>query len=121
MKNYIWLLAAGLILIAASCQKENDNPQPNPNPQSLNDLVVNSSFDWKTTHQVSLRLTGYANSTCTISHIDGTLIQKVFLKKNETFTVQLNLPDAEKKLRLEYMGQRIELEVTGSEVSYIFN
>ncbi|MDK2910000.1 MAG: hypothetical protein PWR20_1567 [Bacteroidales bacterium] len=121
MKNYIWLLAAGLILIAASCQKENDNPQPNPNPQSLSDLVVNSSFDWKTTHLVSLRLTGYANSTCTISQIDGTLIQKIFLKKNEPFTVQIDLPDAEKKLRLGYMGQRIELEVTGSEVSYIFN
>jgi hypothetical protein len=114
-------LIATLVIVTASCQKETESPQPNPNPTSIKDLVVNPSFDWKTTHQVSLQLTGYANSTCAISHADGTFIQKVFLKKNEPFTLKLSLPVAEKKLLLDYMGQHVELDLNGSEVTYIFN
>ncbi len=121
MKNYIWILIATLVIVAASCQKETESPQPNPNPKSIKDMVVNPSFDWKTTHLVNLQLTGYANSTCTISHSDGTTIQKVFLKKNEPFTLKLSLPVAEKKLLLDYMGQHVELEINESEAIYIFN
>lgn len=121
MKNLIWILIATLVIVTASCQKDNDNPQPNPNSSSVKDLVVSPSFDWKTTQQVNLQLTGYANSTCSISHADGTFIQKVFLKKNEPFALKLSLPVAEKKLLLDYMGQRVELEISGTEVNYIFN
>lgn len=121
MKNYFLILIAMLAVIITSCQKDKNDPQPNPDYTSIKDLVVRPSFDWKTTHQVSLKLTGYANSTCTISYANGTLIQKVFLKKNEPFILKINIPTAEKKLQLEYMGQKVELEITGTEINYMFN
>ncbi len=120
MKTLKGILFLVILLAFNSCQKEND-PQPNPTPNGIKEIVVKSTFDWKTTQEVSIQLTGYANSVCVISHADGTLFQKVFLKKNEPFTLRLNIPAAEKKLWLDYMGQRIELEITGSEIVYQFN
>lgn len=121
MKNTTLILTAAFSILLASCQKETINPQPNENPKSIKDLVVSPSFDWKTTRMVNVQLVGYANSTCTISYPDRTPIQKVFLKKNEPFNIQLSLPAALKKLQLAYMGQTVEIEIKGTEVSYTFN
>lgn len=121
MKNLLLILVAAISIFLASCQKETTEPQPNENPKSIKDLVVSPSFDWKTTRMVNLQLVGYANSTCTISYPDGTPVQKVFLKKNEPFSMQLSLPAALKKLQLAYMGQTVEIEINGSDVSYTFN
>lgn len=121
MKNLALILVAAISIILASCQKETIEPQPNPNPNSIKDLVVSPTFDWKTTRMVNLQLVGYANNTCTISYPDGTPVQKVFLKKNEPMGLQLSLPTALKKLKIDYMGQTVELELNGSEINYTFN
>ncbi|MGC8866073.1 MAG: hypothetical protein ACP5O2_10180 [Bacteroidales bacterium] len=121
MKNLTLIFLAVVTIFLASCQKETIAPQPTENPQSVKDMVVSPSFDWKTTNMVKLQLVGYANSTCTISYPDGTLIQKVFLKKNEPLSLQLSLPTASKKLQLSYMGQIVDLDLSGSEISYTFN
>ncbi len=87
----------------------------------MSELKVSSGFDWKTTSEVSLTLTGYANSTAEILNSNGDLIQKVFLKKNEPFTSRISLPKATKSLKLRFLGQTVEVEVSGANVSYIFN
>jgi hypothetical protein len=120
MKNTVLIITLGLLTSLSACKKDDVAPSDSSN-KSMSELNVSSGFDWKTTTNVSLTLTGYANSTAEILNSDGDLIQKVFLKKNEPFTAQVALPKATKSIKLRFLGQTVELEVTSVNVSYIFN
>ena len=88
---------------------------------SVKEMQVSSSFDWKTTHDVTITLVGYANSTVEIANANGDLIQKAFLKKDEAYTVKLNLPKANTSIQLRYMGQVINVDLVGTTLTYVFN
>ncbi len=120
MKNTLLIITLGLMMSLSACKKENVTPIDSSN-KSMSELNVSSGFDWKTTTDVTLTLTGYANSTAAILNSNGDLIQKVFLKKNEPFTTRIALPKATKSFKLSYLGQTVEVEVSGTNVSYIFN
>jgi hypothetical protein len=119
MKRIIIVVPLGIVLFFASCQKET-NPIPDP-ANSIKEMQVSSGFDWKTTHDVTITLIGYANSTVEIANNNGDLIQKAFLKKDETYTVKLNLPVSFKSLQLRYMGQVIDAKIEGNVLTYVFN
>lgn len=119
MKRQVILLFIGITLIITSCQKEAE-PIIDPT-SSVKEMQVSSSFDWKTTHDVSITLVGYANSTVEIANGNGELIQKAFLKKDEAYTVKLNLPIANTSIQLRYMGQVINVNLEGNALTYVFN
>jgi hypothetical protein len=120
MKKALSIFTLGIVLILSACQKETGTPNDNPD-KSIRQLNISPGFDWKTTHNVSLTLTGYASSAAEITNPDGDLIQKVFLKKNEPYTTQLVLPKATKSIKLNYMGQTVDVEISGTSASYLFN
>lgn len=119
MKRIAIILSLGIVLFFASCQKE-VSPIPDPS-NSMKEMQVSSGFDWKTTHDVTISLIGYANSTVEIANKNGDLIQKAFLKKDEAYTVKLNLPVSFKSLQLRYMGQVIDAKLEGNVLTYVFN
>ncbi|MDO9512787.1 MAG: hypothetical protein Q7J34_13585 [Bacteroidales bacterium] len=119
MKKLLSLLLFSGFLILVSCSK--DIPDSPDIPTTIDNLVVDKTFDWESTQSVDLSMTGYANSTATISSADGTILWKAFLTKNEPNKVTFTLPSADSKITLNYMGQSIELALTGKPISYIFN
>ncbi len=120
MKKSFSILFLGIILILSACQKESGTPTDNPD-KSIRQLNISPGFDWKTTHSVNLTLTGYANSAAEILNADGDLIQKVFLKKDEPYTTQLVLPKASKSVKVNYMGQTVDVNLSGNSASHLFN
>lgn len=119
MKKLLSLLLISGVFVFASCSK--DLPDSPDVPTSIDNLVVDKTFDWELTQSIDLTMTGYANSTATISSSDGTILWKVFLVKNEPNKVSFTIPSAESKIILNYMGQAIELEITGKPLIYTFN
>lgn len=120
MKKVLSIFALGIIVFFSACKKEVVTPVENTD-KSMRELNVNPGFDWKTTHSVTLTLTGYAASTVEVKTPEGDLIQKVLLKKGEAIKSVLALPKATKSIQLRYMGQEVNLEVSGTDLSYIFN
>lgn len=52
--KYILVVAYVLLIVFSGCKKDPDDGEPSVN--KMTDLVVNSSFDWKTTQDVDLQI-----------------------------------------------------------------
>jgi hypothetical protein len=119
MKNYILILIASFALIITSCKKEIDN-EPVENPQDIQELVVPLDFDWKTTAEFQLTLSGPTNGLIEVTNAEGFAYQKAFLTANQTYTTKLTVPTFEKKVTLKYAGQEVILDLNAAELQYEF-
>jgi hypothetical protein len=120
MKKAIYLTLISLVVLFTSCRKDFDNPTPKV-PATMEDLKIPADFDWKTIKDIQLTLTGYANSIVEVTSPEGVVYQKSFLTRNEPYIMKLTVPTYERSLRLKYMGQNIELELSSGTIEYIFN
>ncbi len=120
MKNIVLLFFIATIAIFSSCKKETTDPIPVDEP-TLNETVFPSSFDWKTYEEVNFSVSGYANSILEVVSNDGNVYQKVFLKKNETYTGKFTMPTYETTVKLIYMGQEVSFELGNGSISHQFN
>lgn len=119
MKKII-LLIFSLSILFSSCRKEIiDNPE-SPSPQSIDELVIESNFNWKTTKEIQLNLTAKQFSIVEVTNLNGIPFQKAFLKENEVYNMKLIVPSYEKSVRLKYQEQNIVLELTASTINYNF-
>ncbi|MFA6127555.1 MAG: hypothetical protein WC699_09630 [Bacteroidales bacterium] len=108
-----------LVSLAAfnSCQKE---PIPNPDPKTMDDLVIASTFDWKTTSDYVLTLQGPVNRVVMVTAADGTIYKKGMMVANQPYEVKLTLPAYEKTVDLKYNGQIVELALASAKITYLF-
>lgn len=111
------IFAIGLVMFSGCKKLEIQDP----GPASMDNLSVSESFDWKTTRTITLHLTGYASSVANITSASGSSYTKIFLNQNERMTLQVTIPTYETTIHLRYMGQDVTLEVSNSEIEYIFN
>ncbi len=119
MKKIILLSVLGLAVLFSSCRKDMDNKPTTP--PTMEELEIPADFDWKTIKDFQLTLTGYANSIVEVSSPEGVVYQKVFLTRNEPYTMKLTVPTYEQSVRLKYMGQNIELQLSTTNIEYTFN
>lgn len=122
MKRLAYLF--GIILIVSigmsSCHK--NEPVVNNTEKGMNDLIISDDFDWKTTNDYKLTLTGKESNFVAVSSTDTDNItyQKAFLIANVPYTMKLTIPSYEKSITLYYMGQEIILELSNDNLSYKF-
>ncbi len=106
-----------------SCQK--DNPLPSSSlpkeTTKMEEMVVKSTFDWKTAVQYKFTLTSKSNNAVVLVTPSGSVNQKYFLIANSPFTVTLSIPTYEKSVHLLFNGRDVELPLSGSSLSYTFN
>ncbi len=127
MKNLI-AIAALTLLLGTSCKKDlleryedSKTPANTTAATSTSELKVSQSFDWKSTKEVSLNLTGYANSAVMITTVAGVIIEKSMLKSNEAYKTTISVATTEKSIFLLYMGQKISVDLNNTNISYQFN
>lgn len=130
MKKLI-AIAGIALLLGTSCKKDiidqgygngaETAGTNNSKAQKTDELVVSDKFDWKTTGETKLVLTGYANAPVLITTQNGTVLEKAMLKTNESYTTIISVPLAEKAVVLHYMGQQINLDLNQAELVYSFN
>ena len=119
MKKIIFLSAIATIIFLSSCKKDRmfDEPQA---PQTMEELTVPNSFDWKTTKEVNLTLTAQASGIVEVANSQLVAYQKAFLNPGSAYTMKLTVPTYEKSIKLRFLGQEATLEITGSTLSYTF-
>lgn len=118
MKKLI-LIIASLALFLSSCKKDRIFDEPKA-PQTMEELTVPSSFDWKTTKEVSITLTAQASGIVEVANSQLVAYQKAFLNPGTAYTMKLTVPAYEKNLKLRFLGQEASLEISGSNLTYTF-
>ena len=116
-KLYVLLVILAGVSLLSSCTKE---ILPNPDPQTMNDLVIKDSFNWKTTTDYEFTVTGNINRLLTVTSTDGTIYKKVSLTANQPLKVTLTIPSYENKVNLRFNGQIIEVALVGTSITYSF-
>jgi hypothetical protein len=120
MKKIALLLTIGFALTFTSCKKDKvENPVSKPN--TMEELQVPASFNWKTTKDISLTLTGNGNGLVEVANATGVAYQKAYLSSGVAYTMKLTVPSYEKTVQLKFLGQTASLELTANVLQYQFN
>ncbi len=120
MKKTLIILFLVTVVAFVSCKKETTEVTP-PEETSIDQIVFPSDFDWKTYKDVSISVTGYANSILEVVSEEGVVYQKIFLKKNKTYSGKFSVPGYESMVQLKYMGQTVDFDLGNGSISYQFN
>jgi hypothetical protein len=118
MKKFTIIFVLALVIVS-SCKKDNTiKPEQAP---TINEMKVPSSFNWKTSHDVKLKLTGFVNGLVEVSSPKGVVYQRAVLKLNVPYTMKISVPAYETSVHMQYMGQDVELKLNSDNLSYVFN
>lgn len=119
-----WILIfSACFFLLCSCKKEFPNVDPNPIPENPLELEVSNTFDWKTTRDITLEVSGIAipvsiRNTLQVKSPDEL---KVYLKNqlfmNEDYSLKFTIPAYESQVVITYGSIRKVIDVT-SDILY---
>ncbi len=119
MKKTAFIIAIILTVVLTSCKKDRFF-EPDKTPENMEQLTVPSSFDWKTTKDIQLTLSAPSNGIVEVSNSQNVAYQKAFLTPGQTYMMKLTLPSYEQNIKLKFLGQVVDIQVTGTSISYQF-
>ncbi len=108
ISTFSFLLLSVLLMIGSGCKKELTIVEPTPNPDNPLELVVSNSFDWKTTRDVTLEVTGIAIpiSIRNTLQVRSTDEERVYLKSqlfmDQNYTLKFTIPSYETEVLITY-------------------
>jgi len=135
MKKVFFLIFAFLIIY--SCRKETDNttPSSNPNVTTMEDLVINSNFNYKTSRDVSIEIKAQDNLGIALNDIrfnvltnlkednaSKTVSGATDINGNLNFKISLPAYFDSVVISTDYIGliNQIKLPIIDGKVNYIF-
>ncbi|MEI6823432.1 MAG: hypothetical protein WCL51_15990 [Bacteroidota bacterium] len=124
MKNLRVILVVMIgVVILSSCRKEVVQPTATvaTKPQNMNELVASPTFDWKTTKDYQITLSGNYNEVVTVKSASGVVFHKGFMKTATSYKISLTIPASEKTVHLFYHGQDIACPLNQAVINYSFN
>lgn len=120
-KLYIFIL---LVATLVSCRKI-DDVTPSDSPKPTKELNINSSFNWKTSKEVTLNVIGLKNVSPQIkntlyikSTIGDTTYYKDLLIMNTDYTIKFTVPSTETKVVLIYGSKSKTLDLLSNEITF---
>jgi hypothetical protein len=123
MKKLLFI-AVLFIVTLVSCQKDID-VTPDTSIKSTKDLKVNSSFDWKTSKEITLNIIGLKDINPQISNvlyvrssIGDTTYYKDLLYMNSNYTIKFVVPTTETKIVLVYGNKVTTIDLISNEITY---
>lgn len=109
-----------LILLGFTrCRKELS--QGNPEDKTIHDIQVSEEFNWKTTRDLQLTLTGNADGIIEVANNQGIAYQKAYLTSGTPLLMKLTIPAWEDQIILKFSGQEVSLVLDADQLSYQFN
>ncbi len=118
MKKFAIMIFLGLIVLS-SCKKNLDVDKQDTT-LNLNTVNIPNDFNWKTTHEVQVIVTGFVNGLVEVASPNGATYQRAFIQQHKPYSMKITLPAYEKKIHLLYMGQNIEIQTGTENVNYTF-
>jgi hypothetical protein len=107
------------ILVFSSCKKDLDVVKPESS-SNLNDVNVPSDFNWKTSHEVQITITGFVNGLVEIASPKGVVYQRGFLQQNQPYSMKVTIPAYETAVHFLYMGQNVEVKLGAGNITHTF-
>lgn len=116
----IFILLFSFSLLFTACKKD-EITDPTPIiPIGMDDLKIESDFDWKTTTEYQINLSSKEDNIVTITNSSGIAYQKVFLKANQAYEMKVSIPSYEKNIHIVFMEQDVILELNATNLEYHF-
>lgn len=123
MKNIIILIL--LVITIISCKKM--EVTPSINQKSTKDLVVPPTFDWKTSKEITLMISGLkevdsiiSNTIYIKSSIGDTVYYKDVIRMNGDYTIKFAVPSIETKVVLVYGSKTKIIDLISNEITFNF-
>ncbi len=116
-------LAILAILTTSGCKKSETEVVPET-PQTIFDLKVSPSFDWKTTKIVTIEISGLAvpvtiRNTFYVKSTDGKAIYyNDLLEMDKNYTIRVSLPAYQTQVVASYGAISKTLALTGNTLSF---
>lgn len=123
MKKLITILAI-ISLGLTACQKfeplQPENTEDTGN-KTLAEATINESFDWQTTKNVKVTLTGSVNDVVKVKASNGDIYHKAFLVKGNTYVTKITVPTFESEITLSYNGKNVSVPIEDNKIDHTFN
>ncbi len=119
--NKLTIFFAVLTMLFSSCHKNINENEPLPENKTMSDMVVNDNFDWKTSTDIDVLLTGSKRSMISINSTDGNNYHKGLLYPDVEYTTKITIPTYVTEIELAYDGQIIQLALENKKIEYNFN
>ena len=119
MKRLAFILMIGMGILFTSCKKERVE-NPDTTPDTMEELKVPADFSWKTTKDYNLTLSANANGVAEVNNASGITYQKAYLSPGQAYTMKLTVPAYEKTVKLKFLGQEAELQLSATALTYQF-
>lgn len=119
MKKIIILFVFIIPIALGACKKDQYN-EPENKPQTTDEIKVPANFQWKTTKDIQLSITGKSNGLLEVLSSKGLPYLKIFLSSSQTSSFKITVPTYEKSVQLKYLGQTVDLELSSDQLSYQF-
>lgn len=125
MKKLIYILVSAALLVSTiSCQKpdilEKELSDQIEVTKTMDDLVVGSEFDWKTTKDIQVKLDVGANGTVYINSPEGDTFQKAFIRKNDEYLSKITVPTYVDEIQLVYAGRTEVVPIVNNKLEFTF-
>ncbi len=119
------LLFIVIIFSLTACQKDWDQiveeDQTNNEMTSMSNMVVSSDFNWKTTKDIDINLTGMdKDEVIYIKSVEGDVYQKAFVKSGIDYSTKITIPTYATEISVSYKGVLRNIPITDNEINYKF-
>ncbi len=125
MKNFFLLTLFALFGLLSSCKKDSNNDTPAKSASNINELSPSASFDWSTTQQVTLDVTGQPVPV-EIKHLlkvkdqNGVLLFSIYHKMSNNLNIKFEIPADVKKVAVEYGKITKNVDVVAKTIKFKF-
>ena len=124
LKTVVVLLAFSLSITACkSPGTSSDDPGNDPvnGQKTIEDVKVPADFKWNTFNNIEFRVTGSETSAIRVVSKSGTVYHHSNLIEGNEYVFRAAIPAYERSVFLQYMGQKVEVDVIGSKIHHVFD
>ena len=117
------LLSIVIIFSFTACQNDWDqiveDNQANEEVTSMSNMVVSSDFNWKTTKDIDINLTGIdKDGVIFIKSVEGDVYQKAFVKSGINYSTKITIPTYATEVNVMCKGVLTKIPISGNEITY---
>lgn len=127
MKKAFFITALAALTALVSCKRDTNIATPGGPTKvtTINDLKPSENFNWNTTNDVTLNVTGLATQVViqrplVIKGMDGVQYFSIYHKMSDNLSTKITLPAHVKKVKVEYGTIVKEKDVMGNTISFNF-
>ncbi len=122
-KKLHYLVFVSILSLLGSCTKFEVPEKKIGTTQNFKELKVEESFEWKTTKNIQLKVTGLetinpVRGNFSIKNHEGNLILEESRLMSESFELNLEIPITEKKIIVQFGSLIKEIEINSTELNF---